>query len=616
MSYNRGYNRNNERKRSLLPFITNLIIIIGIIAAASFLVHSIFFGEDSINIARQEPNMEEISFFEHHSNRHLSRNRIYAIINGEIIISYGEPMFIGNSLYLPADFLRAYVDRYIFWEQSSNRLTITNPSEVMRFTPYADEYTSNWQPQPLAHPIRTIGGMAYMSADMVMERYPVTISYQEEHGLVIMDFHRYQRRIYTVTVDEEADEDFFVPMRFGPDDQYPIMARLHTGDRVTNLSDVLRGDYYDGFFRVQTENGLTGYVLAENLGFTDFVAAIPQIEPRRPMTRAANEPINFAWHMDIRGPETWVAPRGLNAISPTWFTFSSDMSGDIVSRARHDYVRWAHNNGMEVWPMIQDADHTMRFDSAISRAVLEDAYVRDHVIAQLMNFIEEYNLDGIQVDYEVVPSDIADYWIQFLRELAVPMREVGAVLSVAAKAPMPHNMFWNRTEIGLTVDYIIIMAYDEHWSTSPVAGSVASFNFVADAIVNTMNEVAPYQIIVGLPTYTAIWREEFVEGEWELVWGLRNETPRQVGMGNPIARDTITSRGGEFFWDYNVRQYYGEVEFVQNGVDVRYRVWLHDTRSMDEKLGLVRRHNIAGVGFWTKELAVPTLWDLVHEHLN
>ncbi|MCL2377306.1 MAG: glycosyl hydrolase family 18 protein [Defluviitaleaceae bacterium] len=612
-----SYNRSHRRRKGSSALIPILIIAVGIIATAGFLVHSLFFGDSAAETARQEPNMEEVSFFEYEGNRHLNANHIHAVINGEITTHHSAPIFIDGSLHLPADFLRAYIDRYIFWEQNSNRLTITNANEVMRFRPNEDTYTSNWQPQPLAHPIREDGGMAYMSADMIMERYPVTISYQEEYNFVIVQLHRYQRRIYAVIADEEDDEDFFVPMRFGPDDQHPIMSRLNPGDRVISLNEVPRGEYYDGFFRVQIENGLTGYVLAENLGFVDIILAIPQIETRRPMTRAANEPINFAWHMNIGCPDAWRAPQGMNVISPVWFAFADDdTNGDIVSRARHDYVTWAHNNGMEVWPMLQDADRDLRFSSIISRAVLEDAYVRDHVIAQLMGFIEEYNLDGIQVDYEVVPPDIADQWIQFLRELSVPMREAGAVLSVAVKVPAPHNMFWNRTEIGLTVDYVIIMAYDEHWTTIDTAGPVASFGFVEDAIRNTLNEVPPYQVVVALPTYARIWREEFVDGEWQLVWSLRNETPRAVGMGNALARDTITSRGGEFFWDYIMRQYYGEVEFTENGVEVRYRVWLQDLRSMDEKLGLVRRNNLAGVGFWTKELGVPALWDLVYEHLN
>ena len=631
MSYNRNYRRGQRRSRRIpTAYIPIIIIAVGIIAAAGFLIINLFFGQGSNGLGRPQPNMEEVHFFDYYDNSHLAPGRMYAVINGEIITAHAAPTFIDGRLYLPADFLRAHVDRYIFWEQGSNRLTITTIDEVKRFRPNEDTYTVNWQSRPLVHPIREIAGMAYMSADMVMERYPVTIKHQEEYNFVILNFHRYQRLIYNVVEavpeenepQNETNEDFFVPLRFGASDQYPIMARLHPGDNVVNLGAVPREENeddeenYDIFYRVQAENGLTGYVLAENLAFGHVIAAIPQVEERRPVTRAANEPVNLAWHLiDVGNPAAWYVPQGVNVLSPWWFTFDDiALNGDIISLANHAYVNWAHSNGMAVWPMLQDADRTGRFDPAISRAVLEDAYVRDHVIRQLMNFIEYFNLDGIQVDYEVVPPDIADQWIQFLRELAVPMRQAGAVLSVAAKVPMPHNMFWNRTEIGLTVDYIIIMAYDEYWQTSPVAGPVASFDFVLNGVRNTLNEVPNYQIIVALPTYVRIWREEFVDGEWQLVFNLRGETPRQVGMA--YARVIVTSRGGEFAWDYITRQYYAEVEFIENNIEVRYRVWLEDLRSMNEKLTVFTRYDLAGVAFWQKGLELPAMWEMVYGHLN
>jgi len=606
------------------------VIVLGIVAAGGVLVYTLFFG-DSHPEAEQapEPNMTEMSFFDHPLNSNLVAGRMYAVINGEVITAHTAPTMIDGSLHLPADLLRAYVDRYIFWEENTSRLTITNASQVMRFYPMQTTYTINWQEQPLAHPIREIAGMAYMSADMAMERYPVTITHNADYNFIILDFSRYEQWVHTVIeitdenedIEDPFDEESFIPLRFGNNNQYPIMARLHAGDRIVSFSAIPSlifdedGDIIETFHRVQAENGLVGYISTANLSSRQHIAAVPDAIERRPVTRA-EEPVNFAWQMsNLNNPDAWVAPQGMNAISPTWFTFTTDMSGDIFSRARHDYVAWAHSQGMAVWPMIQDADPDMAFSSAISRAVLEDAYVRDHVINQLMGFIADFNLDGIQVDYEVVPEDMADHWIQFLRELSVPMRESGSVLSVAAKVPMPHNMFWNRTEIGLTVDYIIIMAYDEHWATIPTAGSVASFDFVADGVRGTINEVFSHQIILGLPTYARVWEEHMVDGQWQLLDNnVGGVAQRSFGMAG--ARNAIESRGGVFEWDYVTRQYYGEVEVIENGVEVRYRVWLADLRSTNEKLELVRRYNLAGVGFWQLGLELPGMWAEVYRHLN
>lgn len=615
----------NNRKNKGAALVVISIILLGIIAAGGVLVYNLFFGQGTQE-APDTANTEEIDFFEHYG--HLDNRRINVVMRGDIVAVPTAPVFIDGGLHLPADFLRQYIDRYIFWEANTGRLTITNMDQVTRFYPNDTTYTLNWEEQQLVHPIRELGGMAFMAADMVMQRYPVTITYQEEYNLVLIDFHRYARTFYTVAMDESGEESW-AALRFGPNNQYPIMARLFDGDRVLYIeahreyNEEGENGEYSRYWRVRTESGLVGYISADNLSRVNYIPAVPQMEQRRPITRPFDGHIHFTWHhMGVNNPDTWVVPPGLNAISPVWFSFDEDPSGNftgnITSWVNNQYLAWARANGIEVWPMIWDATSDGAFSAAISRAVLTNAYVRDNVIAQLMEFIRRYNLDGIQVDFEAVQEDFADEWIQFLRELAVPMRQAGAVLSAATKVPMPHNMFWNRTEIGLTVDYVMIMAYDEHWRTSPTAGPVASFTWVQHAVRATLEEVPREQIIVGLPTYVNIWREEIIDGEWRVVNATDrsqdNPVARQISMN--FARSFMTERGATSYWDYILRQYYYEVEFTENGVEMRYRAWLDDARSMDEKLSILNQYNLAGVGFWQKYLAHAWMWDLVYEHLN
>ena len=611
----------NEKKRNLTPVIAIAVIILAILAIGGFLAYQLIFN----NYTQDEqtalpPNMEEIDFFDFAGNSHLDAHRINVVIGGEIITGTLPPVFISNSLYLPADLLRLHVDNHIFWESAARRLTITCIDEVLRFTPGSNTYTLNWEERPLANPIREVGGMAYISAEMIMQRYPVTILYNMEYSFVIMDFSRYQMLYYNSVIPQGVDDEDaqdWIAMRFGPSDQYPIMARLALDANVLFINahydyDYYIGIQYSGFYRVRLENGLIGYVAAENLEYSHQIAAIPDAPRIRPQTRTFDQPINFLYHQDgINNPDSWYAPRGVNVISPYWFSFfdsdPDNINGDIRSLARHDYVQWAHANGLEVWPIITD-----NFSNIVARAVLLDPYVRDHVIAQIMQLITTFNLDGINIDYERVLAPEAEHWIQFLRELAVPMRQAGAILSVAIFPPIPnYNMFWNRYEIGRTSDFVVIMAYDEHWRTSPIAGPVSSYNYVLTAVRRTLTEVPAYRTIVALPTYVNIWREELIDGEWRLPPGF---SARQVGMA--FARQIVNDLGGEFIWEYIVRQYLAEVIVEVDGQEIRYRVWLECLRSMNEKLSVFGRYNLAGVGFWVKGLELPAMWDLVQEHLH
>ncbi|MCL2416064.1 MAG: glycosyl hydrolase family 18 protein, partial [Defluviitaleaceae bacterium] len=408
--------------------------------------------------------------------------------------------------------------------------------------------------------------------------------------------------------EEETEEpqEPWAALRFQPDIQSPIQARLQIGERV---------DFFDvggeDFLLVRNSDGLLGYVLEAELEFIDIIPGRPQ-EPelRRPMTREYDRPLNVLWQLFTNrvaaaDPEQMIVRRGVDVMSPTWFSFDENrMNGDIIDIGNRAYVQWAHANGMEVWALITD-----NFNPTVSSAVLTSAPVREHVINQLMHFVELYNLDGINIDYEEVPQTDGEYYIQFLRELAVPMRQAGVVLSVAMYVPTPRTMHYNRTEIGFTADFLMIMAYDEHWGTSPIAGPVASYGFVRDGIRNTLLEIPSYRVILGLPFYERIWREE-PQGEGE----PPRVTSRAVGMN--VSRNIFAQQGAVFEWDDDIRKYYGEYFAVENGEEVRFRVWLEDLRSMRSKLELFEQYELAGVAGWRAGLEHHTVWDLIYEFLR
>ena len=105
-------------------------------------------------------------------------------------------------------------------------------------------------------------------------------------------------------------------------------------------------------------------------------------------------------------------------------------------------------------------------------ALLKDYSNRTNLIQQIMFHAKEYNLDGVNVDFESLDVAVGPYYIQFLRELAVECRNSGLVISVDNYVPAEYNAFYDLEEQGKIVDYVIIMGYDEHYVGSD-AGSVS-----------------------------------------------------------------------------------------------------------------------------------------------
>ena len=74
----------------------------------------------------------------------------------------------------------------------------------------------------------------------------------------------------------------------------------------------------------------------------------------------------------------------------------------------------------------------------------------------------QYNIDGINIDLELIKQDNADGYIQFVREMSVKCHNNGIVLSVDNYPPRNFNMFYNRRQQAKFADYVVVMAYDEY----------------------------------------------------------------------------------------------------------------------------------------------------------
>ena len=167
---------------------------------------------------------------------------------------------------------------------------------------------------------------------------------------------------------------------------------------------------------------------------------------------------------------------GVNVISPTWFSVT-DETGTISSLASADYVKLAHDAGREVWGLIDNFNEA--FDETTDLAY---ASVRSRIIEQLLAEAASCGMDGINVDFENLKEAGIPHYLQFLRELTSAAHAQNLVVSVDTPVPQAYTMYYQRGEQARFVDYMIVMAYDEHFAGSEEAGSVSSLPFVQQAV--------------------------------------------------------------------------------------------------------------------------------------
>jgi spore germination protein YaaH len=248
--------------------------------------------------------------------------------------------------------------------------------------------------------------------------------------------------------------------------------------------------------------------------------------------------------------------------------------------------------------------------------VLTHTSVRENLVNQIISKALQYNLDGVNIDFEALSSEVGDGFIQFIRELSIKCRDNGLVLSVDNYVPSAYTKFYNRSEQAAFADYIIVMAYDEHYAGSD-EGSVASINFVEEGAENTLDAGVPAeQLILGMPFYTRIWAETPKEGEDDSAEASSEDyvgyelSSEAVSMAE--ARSRIDANGAEISWLEDVGQNYAQYE-----VDgVTYKVWLEDAQSLDRKLQVMQDNDLAGAAFWKAGMETSDVWDTISLYLE
>ncbi len=492
--------------------------------------------------------------------------------------------------YLDLDTVHQYFNERFYADRGEGLLLYTVPDDIIRTVIGSSEVTQQGETESLAYvPARYEGDTLYVAIDYV-KRY-TNFSYEgfTEPNRLQIDTVWNERQVADVKKD--------TAVRILGGVKSEILADVQKGETLTILEQM------ENWSKVKTRDSIIGYVENKRLEEPRSESPIPvtdYVEPEyTSITR--DYKINLGWHVvaSVAGNDTFdevtAAAKGLNVISPTWFMLS-DSEGNFTSFASQDYVDRAHSKGLEVWGLVENIAYG---DSIDMYTLLSSTTKREKLINGLMDMVFTYGLDGINVDFEQISTDCGEHYIQFIRELSIPCRANGIVLSVDNYVPRGYNDHYNRQEQGVVADYVIIMGYDEHYAGSPEAGSVASIDFVEEGISKTVEQVPSNKVINAVPFYTRIWE-------------TKDGSLSSQAVGMDMAEEYVRAHNIQTEWSEETCQNYGE--YTEGGS--LYQVWLEDERSIEVKLNIMENYNIGGVACWRLGYEKPEIWDVIEAYLS
>ncbi len=537
--------------------------------------------------------MERYSYSDERADMRLyfniqAENEVAIVLQDSIIEE--KARLLDGTYYFDLDTVHKYFNVRFYEDKRENLLLYTLPNDIITVRIGSDTVDNKDGTQNRDYTVaRYDEDKLYIAADFVKEY--TNFSYEPFTDPGRMQVYTQWDDIKTAKVDKDT------------------AVRLKGGIKSEILTDVFAGDklivleQMETWAKVKTDDGIIGYVENKRISGITSERPIPVTDYEEPVykSQTRDHKISMGWHViaGISGNDTLYEvtknTKGLNVISPTWFILS-DNEGSFTSFASAQYVNAAHDMGLEVWALIENITYNEELDML---QLLSSTSKRRILIENLIQESLEYELDGINVDFEDIPADCGEHFVQFIRELSIPCREHELVLSVDNYVPYNYNDYYNRREQGIVADYVVIMGYDEHYAGGGKAGSVASIDYVENGIANTIEQVPAEKIINAVPFYTRLWETE-------------GATVTSQAVGMEMADEWVAYHNLERVWDEETCQNY--CEYTVNGI--RHQAWLEDAESLAVKFNIMENHQIGGVAFWRLGFEKAEIWDTVEEYLN
>ena len=563
-------------KKKIIPIVAAIVLII-IIGCVSF---------GGRIIEKYSYSKERADLNEYYSIS--DQEDVAIVLQNEIIAERAK--LIEGTYYLDLATVHKYFNDRFYEDKNERLLLYTLPDEIVRTEIGSSVRETKNGSEVMGYIIAQYEeDILYVAVDYVKEYTNFSYEAFTEPNRIQIDTQWDEIQVSTVKKNTQVRQKGGIKSE--------ILTDVSEGDKVTVLEQM------ETWSKVKTADSVIGYIENKRLEEVKSERPVPVTDYTEPeytsLTR--DYKINLGWHVvaSTAGNDTLrsvtATVEGLNVISPTWFKVC-DNDGGFTSFASKEYVNQAHEMGLEVWALIENIEYK---DSIDMYEILSSTSTRAKLIDDLVSTVQEYNIDGINLDFEQISMDCGEHYIEFIRELSIPCRENGIVFSIDDPVPTGYTSHYDRREQGIVADYVIIMGYDEHYAGSEEAGSVASINFVEDGIEQTVNQVPANKVINAIPFYTRIWE-------------TTGDTISSQAVGMDMAEEYIRAHNIEMEWDEVTCQNYGE---YKSG-DTLYQIWLEDEKSIQVKLNIMDKYKIAGVASWRLGFEKPMIWNEIGDYMS
>lgn len=223
---------------------------------------------------------------------------------------------------------------------------------------------------------------------------------------------------------------------------------------------------------------------------------------------------------------------------------------------------------------------------ALTHFCLDPQYpLRDALIADIAKGAAAF--DGVQIDFEAVSTRDFENFYAFLASLKSAL---GAkTLSVALPAQIKersNNLSYEK--VGKIADRVVVMAYDEHWSTSD-PGPIASIEWCRQISAYALSKVDAAKLIMGAPFYGRAWADK---------------SPSRAYKFSSLSKLMDEKKIATV-------QRQDDIPFMEYVEVVNVKVFFDDYASILARLRMYRAGLVRSIAFWRLGQEDPGVWNAI-----
>lgn len=225
------------------------------------------------------------------------------------------------------------------------------------------------------------------------------------------------------------------------------------------------------------------------------------------------------------------------------------------------------------------------FDGERVSRIINQPVLKNQHIKQLVDLISSDQISGLELDYEYLKAEDKNRYSLFVKELSQALHQQGKQLHITLHPKTKPAGDWygaaaqDWPALAEYADYLVVMAYDYHWQTSP-PGPIAPLPWVNQVVSYAKREIPNHKIILGVPLYAYDWIESKQKAE-DLTLKDLERLSREFSL--TVSKDNHNQSVNLTYQDQDSR---------------KHQIWTEDEDNFQAKLNLVKDRDLAGFSIW------------------